>query len=210
MIDKDLELFRLREKLKSKGLSESAIENIVRQADFEIQQKMQDAMNSAMERAIEAGIDKESSQFINELRPAPGAFLLETESGNTAFKEPPFPMLPHLLKNPRVAKDGSLYKVIPVGKSSDSKPKVSNNIFDAQKNINAQRIEEAKDRKRPQKSGQQEFRTATSKQSAIRDWVIPEKTADFTEELKNINNDLQYQLEEIVSGVIQDYEDDFV
>lgn len=210
MTNKDLELFRLREKLKSKGLSESAIENIVRQADIEIQQKMQDAMKDAMDQAIEAGVEKESASFINELRPAPGAFILETESGNTSFKEPPFPMLPYLLRNPKIAKDGTLYKVIPVGASSDNKPKISNNIFDAQKNINAKRIEEAKERKTGKISGKQEFRTATSKQSATRDWVIPEKTKDFTEELRSINDRLQDQLEEIIMSTIEDYEDNFV
>jgi len=210
MTNKYLELFRLRDKLKSKGLSESTIENIVKQADIEIQQKMQEAMKDAMDQAIEAGVDKESAAFINELRPAPGAFMLETESGNTSFKEPPFPMLPNLLRNPKISKDGTLYKVIPVGKSSDSKPRISNNIFDAQKNINAKRIEESRDRKSNRVSGKQEFRTATSKQSPIRDWIIPEKTKDFTEDLKSINDRLQDQLEEIIMSTIEDYEENFV
>ena len=119
-------------------------------------------------------------------------------------------MLPHLLKNPKIANDGTLYKVIPVGSSSDNKPKISNNIFDAQKNINAKRIEEAKERRTNRAPGKQEFRTATSKQSPTRDWVIPEKTKDFTEELKSINDRLQDQLEEIIISTIEDYEDNFV
>ncbi|CAM6003874.1 unnamed protein product [Sphagnum balticum] len=70
---------------------------------------------------------------------------VRTESGNLEFTEPPFPMLDRLLQNAKPIKDGSgVYKVIPVGSTGNDRPKVSTNIYDAAKQINAERIENAK------------------------------------------------------------------
>ena len=68
------------------------------------------------------------------------SFEITTDSGRTDFSEPPFPMLPRLLKNAKVAKDGSLYKVIPIKNKTDNK-RISVTTEAAYENINnARRI----------------------------------------------------------------------
>ncbi|CAN5950523.1 unnamed protein product [Sphagnum jensenii] len=89
---------------------------------------------------------------------------VRTESGNLEFTEPPFPMLDRLLQNAKPIKDGSgVYKVIPVGSTGNDRPKVSTNIYDAAKQINAERIENAKRQYQSIIPGKKnvQFRTAT-------------------------------------------------
>lgn len=206
------EIERLRATLRSRGLSESQIEIIANKARTEIIAEFELHANEAMEQAVTSGVQQNSVDFINELRPNAITMELMTDSGNTEFTEPPFPMLPWLLKNAKPNKDGSgVYKVIPIGGPSKSKPSIVGNIFDAQKQIMAQRAEDAKrqyDIVAPKKSVTQ-FRTASSKQSATTQWVKPEKKADFTEELKNLNINLRESMNEIIARVISSYEEGF-
>lgn len=213
MINKFFELERLRSQLSAKGLEPQAVEQIIANADKEIEQAMASKMQEAMQNAITAGVEKGSVDFINDLRPAPGAFAIETASGNTDFSEPPFPMLPSLLRNAKPMADGSgVYKVIPVGAPGD-KPSMASNIFDAQKAIMVQRAEAAKrqyNKVAPKNSvSPVQFRTATSKQNAATTWVQPAKDIDFTEDLKEINYSLEQDLEDVVLSVIREYEENF-
>jgi hypothetical protein len=211
MINKYFELERLRTYLSNRGLESSIVESIIQKADHEIESVLAQKLEEAMSQAIQAGIDKGSADFINDLRPNPGAFVLETSSGSTDFSEPPFPMLPRLLANAKPMKDGSgVYKVIPVGGRDKNKKPVSANIFDAQKAIQAERAEEAKRQYNSvAPSGSVTFRTATSKQSADTSWVIPAKEKDFTEELTSINSSLQEEMSSLILSVIREYEESF-
>jgi len=209
VINKHFELDRLRSALISRGLGDGVVETIVAKANKEIESAMADKMREAMDRAIELGIDKKSTDFINDLRPAPGAYEIDTFSGLTDFSIPPFPMLPRLLQNAKPMKDGSgVYKVIPVGKQTPRET-ISNNIFDSQKAINTKRLEDAKaqyNKMAPAASATQ-FRTATSKQSQTESWVRPEKSIDFTDDLRDINVGLQEDLEQIIMNVVREYEE---
>ena len=171
-------------------------------------------MDSAMESAIQAGVEKGSAEFINELRPRPGAFVLETESGNTDFSTPPYPMLDRLLsKGVKPMKDGSgVYKVIPVGGKSTPKPDVLSNIFDAQKAVAAERYQHASSQYNkiiPQGSKGVSFRTATSKQNRNTQWVHPGEEKDFSSDLASINDTLQESHDDIVMSIIRSYEELF-
>lgn len=211
MINKNFELERLRATLRSRGLDENTVTTLVNKADDEIESAMAERMQIAMNEAIAAGVEKKSADFINDLRPAPGAFQLDTYSGNLDFTEPPYPMLSHLLQGAKPMKDGSgVYKVIPVGEPS-KKPKVMGNIFDTQKAIEVERLEAAKAQynKVAPAGSKAKFRTATSKQSQLTNWVLPTKEADFTSTVKEINNDLDSALESIIVDVIRDYEENF-
>jgi len=214
MVNIFLELERLRTHLAAQGMEDEHVATVVRRAELDIYAQLQDVMDSAVDNAVQSGVQKESAQFINELRPRPGAFILETESGMTDFTEPPMPMLDKLLaKGAKPMKDGSgVYKIIPVGKSnSQTKPKISTNIFDAQKSIAAERYETAVaqyNRVAP-KGSKVEFRTATSKQNRATQWVMPEKPKDFTEDLAELNNMLGQQHDEIILSVIRSYEEGF-
>lgn len=208
------ELDKLRVTLRNKGLDSSTVDNIVSKASQEINHAFEQQVDAAMQLAIEAGVQKRSVDFINELRYDSLSMQLATDSGNMEFSEPPYPMLSSLLKNAKPIKDGSgVYKVIPVGKPGVDRPKISSNIYDAYKQINAERIENA--RKNYQSiapggsRGSVEFRTATSKQDANSKWVKPATEKDFTQEVTSINKDLESTMDGIVFDIIRSYEESF-
>jgi hypothetical protein len=211
MIDTFLDLERLRGSLRTKGLDEEIINTIIEKADYEIQQALADTLRDAMDLAVQSGVQKDSAKFINELRPVLNAFRLETESGNTDFSDPPYPMLDNLLKGAKPMKDGSgVYKIIPVGSSSGNKRTVHSNIFDAQKAMAAERYSAAlvQYNKIKPKDSKVEFRTATSKQSRATQWVKPAVEMDFTDDLKEINTSLDNSVRDIIERVIRSYEEE--
>jgi hypothetical protein len=204
------ELDKLRYTLRSKGLPDGVVEGIINKANSEIQQAMRDHAESAMQRAIEEGVKKDSAEFINELQIDSNLMQLVTESGNMNFPQPPRPMLPFLLKNAKPLKDGSgVYKVIPVGTPSSKPKKTSTNIYDSWKQLNAERMEAARDRYSALAPKASKFRTATSKQDANSRWVQPAKDNDFSEEVRNINRDLELNIEQLIRDIVRSYEEGF-
>ena len=123
MLDANAELQRLRSRLRFKNLSDKIIDEICDEASMQIQQMTADILADAMNEAVNAGADIPSVEFIDDIRSirSGSTFDIITESGKTDYSEPPFPMLPSLLKNAKVAKDGSLYKVIPMKQSNSNK-----------------------------------------------------------------------------------------
>jgi len=202
------ELDRLRHGLESKGVKSDIVDSIVRKARREIEEAVASEGEAAIDRAVEAGVQKNAPDFINELRLDAVNFEVTTDSGNLDFTIPPYPMLNSLLKNAKPMKDGSgVYKVIPVGKPGN-RPPISANIHDAQKKIAAQRAEEAKKRYQaiiPSGSKGQQFRTATSKQDASKQWVRSEQPKDFTEDVAAINTDLHASLNDKIRDIINTY-----
>jgi hypothetical protein len=120
VIDANNEIERLRQSLRFKNLSESIIDSICDEAAAEINSITTDLLAGAMSEAVEAG---QSVDFVEDVRSIRNGsmFSITTNSGKTDYSEAPFPMLPKMLKNANVAKDGSLYKVIPV-KNKTSAP----------------------------------------------------------------------------------------
>lgn len=207
------ELDKLRIILKTKGIDSATVEIIVTKASREIANAFDEIGHSALQDAIEEGVEKKSPDFINELRLDSVNLRLTTDSGNTEFIEPPYPMLSRLLTNAKPMKDGSgVYKVIPVGGNSTEKQKISTNIYDAAKQINAERVESAKRQYAsisPKDSKAIQFRTATSKQDATQQWVIPAKHKDFTEKMTAINKDLAEIMDSKIRDIIREYEESF-
>ena len=113
MIDANSEISRLRQSLRFKNLPEAIIDSICDEAAIEISDITTDLLAGAMSEAVEAG---QSTSFVEEIRVTRNGsmFSITTQSGKTDFSEAPFPMLPKMLANAKVAKDGSLYKVIPL------------------------------------------------------------------------------------------------
>lgn len=214
MVNLFLEIERLKSSLRSRGFEDSTIDEIAAKAETEISMALRERLDAAMDIAIQSGVQKESAEFINDLRPRPDAFMIDTESGITDFSEPPLPMLDKLLaKGAKPMKDGSgVYKIIPVGgNTSPKKAPVFSNIFDAQKAISAERYENAlaQYNKVVPKGSKVTFRTATSKQNRQTQWVMPEKPKDFTEDLAEINSMLLADYDSLVLGIIRNYEEGF-
>jgi len=123
MLDANAEIQRLRQRLRIKNLSDSVIDEICDDAAREISAATSDILADAMNAAVNLGGDVGSEELIDELRAVRTgpSFEITTDSGRTDFSEPPFPMLPKLLKNAKTAKDGSLYKVIPIKQKTKNK-----------------------------------------------------------------------------------------
>jgi hypothetical protein len=208
------ELDRLRVLLENKGLDSNTVETIVQKASLEIRDAFVYQGEAAMELAVEKGVDKTAPDFINELRLNAINLELTTDSGNMDFSTPPYPNLANLLRGAKPIKDGSgVYKVIPVGKPG-FRPKVSSNIFDAQKQIMAERHEAANANRKAvapkgSKGSGQQFRTATSKQNANSQWVLPAQDKDFTQDVKDINEQLGKTMDDIIADIIQSYAEGF-
>ena len=113
MIDANTELSRLRQNLRFKNLSESVIDSICDDVSNEISNILADLLANAMSEAVQAGGSADFIQEVTSIRSGSG-FNVGTQSGKSDFSEAPFPMLPKLLQNAKVSKDGTLYKVIPV------------------------------------------------------------------------------------------------
>lgn len=150
MLDPNAEISKLRQKLRFKNLSEFVIDQICDDAAIEISNTTSNLLADAMDDAVRAGHDAKSIDFIEQIEAIKfgSSYRIGTESGQTDFSQAPFPMLPSLLKNAKIAKDGSLYKVIPVKQkgSGNLDSKVAKTTEAAMQNINKAR-QAAKDAK---------------------------------------------------------------
>ena len=206
MINVFFELDRLRVALQDQGVDDHLVNSIVAKARKEIDLAVKEQGGAAIDQAVELGVEKRSPEFINELQLDTLNFEIETESGQLDFSEPPRPMLPYLLKNAKPLADGSgVYKVIPIGKSTD-KAKISASIIDTQKRITAERAEAARSQEKAvAPSGSVRFRTVTSKQDPSTQWVQPAKDKDFTSEVAAINSGLTDTLDSAIRDIISSY-----
>jgi hypothetical protein len=206
MINVFFELDRLRDSLTNRGVDSKTVDNVISKARSEIDSIVQTQGEQALDEAVQIGAQKESADFINQLRLDAVNFEIETESGQLDFSEPPQPMLPFLLKNAKPIKDGSgVYKVIPVGKPG-TKPSFAKNIVDEQRRISAERVEAAKTRARAiAPIGSQIFRTATSKQDPTKQWVKPAQEKYFKDEVDSINQNLRSSLDDSIRSIIDKY-----
>ena len=143
MLDPNAEIARLRQRLRFKNLSEFVVDQICDDAAIEISNVTSSLLADAMDDAIRAGHDAKSADFIEQIRAIRmgSTYQVTTDSGQTDFSQAPFPMLPSLLKNAKVAKDGSLYKVIPIKQknSDNSSNQVAKTTEAAMQNINKAR-----------------------------------------------------------------------
>jgi len=227
------EINRLRNLYAMKGVPDDFINGISEEIDQTIRSEIYDVLDFAMQRAHEAGEDYRLEDFMNELTAVRigDSYNITTDSGKTDFSTPPFPMLPKLLKNAKIAKDGSRYKVIPL--SGKGTPGLTTQKAMGDLNRARHEMKELRGHKKRDPSDKGEtfigmygkqrskhkddiqknhvysntqFRTVTSKQDANTQWVHPGKSGDMSDILKEINNDLQQQVQDIIQSVITQYE----
>jgi hypothetical protein len=139
MIDARFEIDKLKQILRQKNISEDAIQSICGDIARDISSATADLLADAMIEAVSAGGDVSSSEFASEVISIRNGhtFNVDTSSGKQDFSEPPFPMLPKLLRNAKVSRKGDLYKVIPVSKKSNASSAVTTEA--AIRNINEAR-----------------------------------------------------------------------
>ena len=245
MLDARTEIDRLKQRLRMKNLSEVVIDDICDEVSREISMMTADILADAMNEAVNVGGDVGSTDMIEELRTVRTGptFEIITDSGRTDFSEPPFPMLPRLLKNAKTAQDGSLYKVIPIKqKTTSNRVAVTTeaaleginearriakeqrdaenhnhrgsftpdamkgaDTFSAMQSINRARA------KAPAKGSLGSgpvinFRTASSKQDPNTQWVMPGKMRNVGGELREINMNMQDDIDRTIEDVIRRHE----
>ena len=243
MLNAQHEIQRLMQHLRMHNISEQAVLDICNEASKDISDAIFDIVADAMNEAVNAGGDAMSIDFIDEIRVSGfgGMFEITTDSGRTDFSEPPFPMLPKLLKNAKVAKDGSQYKVIPMKSKNTDPHDMAVTTEAAIQNINNARIMAKKEKeslgskganladvmhgtdtltgiqsinssrqkhkeiKNSGSNGAVEFRTASSKQDPNTKWVNPGRKIDMSDVIRNINSNMQQQIDETILSIINRY-----
>jgi hypothetical protein len=142
MLDVGHELENLKHRLMAKGFSLDEAESICDSASDNVREAVIDMVADALEEAVIDGGDHNSHKFVQELMAIRDGnlFKITTLSGKTDFSEPPFPMLPKLLSNAKMAHDGSRYKKIPMRERS-SESSMPKTIENAIKQINKQRLQ---------------------------------------------------------------------
>ncbi len=209
MLDMAVELDKFRQDMRLRGRPEDIISVVVEAAQTEIVQAVDAAINSHMDEARAEGLAKGVDDFVDQLRATRlgTSYNITTDSGQTDFTVPPFPMLPKLLKNAKVAKDGSLYKVIPVKQKPKKQARTTVEIM--QQMNESRRISKEEKRAKKDSSGEVNFRTASSKQDASTKWVHPGKEGDMTQKLRDINARLGLVIDRIIQDTIDKHRGDW-
>lgn len=134
MINPRFEVDRLRQTLIFKGLEDRDANHISELAAQDISVAITELVVGALSQAAEMGSELGIDDFSSQIRAVQvgSTFQILTDSGRTDWSVGDFQMLPHLLKNAKRAKDGTLYKVIPMRNKNSSKQVTS--IFESQRN----------------------------------------------------------------------------
>ena len=218
----------LRSRLSAMGIRGSKLEDIMDSAAAEISDAVKSIVEDAVHQAEGIGSAMKAEEFLSQIRldPSSGYVEISTDSGRLNFSTPPVPMLPWLLKNAKTAEDGSRYKVIPVGGGSvSSKPKpVAKDIAAGLNALSAERSTATNmaekmaaafsvsaatgtsERQEPQSLSKPEFRVASSKQDATRQWVAPPKDLDMTGAVMSINAAIRSSIDQACDEVLKRHE----
>lgn len=182
------EIIRLQMKMTMNGYTLEETNYLINKIEEEVRISSYDLLNEALQKVKTQGAS--SDTFVEEVTAVRNgdSYRITTDSGRTDFSIPSFPMLPNLLKNAKVAKDGSRYKVIPIAEKSSVK---SDSIFD---------------RPKQSVSGNVNYKTASSKQDANTQWVHPGKDLDMEYLLENTNVELDRDIMQSISDIISKYE----
>lgn len=217
----------LRQSLRYLGLSALEADDLCRSAAEEISQGMMSIVESAVVDIENQGAAIQADEFLAQIRldAESGYVQVSTDTGVLDFSTPPTPMLPWLLKNAKVAKDGSRYKVIPVGSSTGSKPKpaakdiaaglsamtAEGSTAESMAQMMAQSftggaVKGPQNRQEPRSAAKPEFRVASDKQDPTRQWVAPAKDLDMTGAVMQVNDRIRDEVDRLCDQVIARYE----
>jgi hypothetical protein len=130
MINPDLEINRLRTILSNRQLPNDMIEDICRDTTINISTSIETILNNAIDECILYAQSIGANDFVNTMHVSydGNSYSIGTTTGKTDFSKERVEMLPHLLKNAKVAQDGSKYRIIPI---KDKENQVPTSIFDS-------------------------------------------------------------------------------
>lgn len=231
MSNPNQQLSRLENALLARGMSEERVEEICRSASSEINDAVMGIVQQSMTEIEGLGAQAGADKFLDQVKLFTGGdkFRIGTSSGQLDFSEPPFPMLPRLLNNGKVAKDGSVYKTIPVHQDGkrDAQAMATSSMDAA--NRRQGEIDTARQAMRdkepvsmasalaasmkpiggkPQvweKGSEVNFRTASSKQNPSKQWVKPARKMDMTDIVEEVNARMQNQIDDVIATILNRY-----
>lgn len=143
MLDARQEIDRLRSSLKFKGFTDTIVDEICREASMEIGAATSDILSDAMMEASNLGKEMGSADLIEDIRAvrSGSSFKIIAESSDS-YSEPPFPMVPKILKGAKGANSSPLPKSAPEKRKADesrSNKAISVTLDAAHRNINDSR-----------------------------------------------------------------------
>jgi ElaB/YqjD/DUF883 family membrane-anchored ribosome-binding protein len=227
----DYKINQLRLHLVSQGVPNAEIEDILSSINSSIQDKLTSILSSGISSAAQKAEEIKARGFLGEIsiKPSHLGFEITTDSGNMDFSTPEFPMLDRLLARGRTAKDGSTYRVVPIGKNSEQKQVVSKDIQSGMSSVasqkpsksltemvgnmatafgmGAQKVVQSKS-ENSQKPAEVVFRTASSKQDRTRSWVIPKREADLAPAISEINAMMASEIASAIDQAIQEHREE--
>jgi hypothetical protein len=190
------------------------------------------AVGEALDYAVSIGADGFVDD-IQILPDSNGLYQISTHSGIMDYSKDKKEMLQHLLKNAKTAQDGSRYKVIPISQKHTKVEHSMFSVLQSRQDSIDDARATLKDRANNRragitdvlqanlakqvsaahgahsdsrvKSGTTEFRTASDKQDASTAWVIPEKEADMSEYVQDLNQLILTQAQEAIDSIIDSY-----
>jgi hypothetical protein len=217
----------LRQYLQSMGLRPSEADDVCRSAMQEIGDRMRLIVESAVSDAESQGVAMGADEFLSQIKldADSGYVQISTDSGELDFSLPPTPMLPWLLKNAKIAKDGSRYKIIPIGAAGTQKPKpaakdiaaglnaissegssVENMAQQMAQAFTAGALKQSPTRQEPRAAGEVSFRVASDKQDPTRQWVAPAKDLDLTGMIMDINSKIRQDIDRACDDILLKYQ----
>ena len=231
----DYKISQLRYRLSIAGVDKAEIDYLVSRVMDRAKDKMSAALEAGVSLATQEADQLKARGFMGEIsvRPSYDGFEIGTDSGKTDFSTQPFPMLDRLLAGGKTAKDGSTYRVIPIGGSSSKKAEMVKDVsagVSAADNVKTRPSltamandmaaafgMSAKQKLKPSShsmsNSSPSFRVASSKQDKNTQWVIPARQADLTSALSSINSmmagDISLAIDQSISeleGEINDAE----
>ena len=224
----DHKVNQLRAYLSVNGVPNQKIETLIDSINNSVQQRIASVLENGIYSASQRAEELKAKGFISEITVKPSAMGIEiaTDSGNQDYSRQPFPMLDSLLARGKVAKDGSLYRTIPIG--SASKP-MNTTVKDINSGVSA--VREIKDKPRSltemvtnmaqsfgvgarpivktteaRPQGDITFRTASSKQDRNTRWVKPGYDADMAPILSEINASMAADIQEAIDAAIREHQ----
>lgn len=133
MFDPNFEIQKLRFYLQSKDISYADIDRVCDAAATDLNEVVLSVVSEAMVDAVNYAESIGADEFIEDIDiiESGGVFAITTRSGKTNYSKPEVKNLQNLLKNGKVSKDGSRYRVIPLS-DSDNRQKIGKSIFEDQ------------------------------------------------------------------------------
>jgi chorismate mutase len=222
----DQRIQQLRYRLTSAGVDQNKIDDIVASVVDRAKAKLTQSLEAGVSLATQEAEKLKAYDFLADIsvRSSHDGFQI-TSDGNSDYSTPPFPMLDRLLAKGKTAKDGSTYRVIPIGSGSQPKNimtkdvssgiaaasnvKTTSSMTDIANNMAAafgasarpvSRTIEGKPR------GEVAFRVASSKQDASSSWVIPARNKDMSPALNTINAMMSGEMSNALDGAIAEIE----